>query len=175
MDNRRSKIIREFAKWVAMSSARQGSEVRGRKLYPYIEDVDLNNLIGARDPSEPFADWHRREVEGIAKRAKVSIGWAAKIINMLTKVWVYIAFDGNPSLRAEIHPPIDNQLIEAIKRKYPARRYPQLQDLYDLAKPIVGIKEYADYCRVIEGLRRVAKLERCTLFEVEALWKPENK
>ena len=175
MGDRRSKIIYHFAKWVAMSSARQGPKVRGQNLYPYIQKINFDKLLQAKNISpEAFAEWHRNQTESLAKKPEVPIGWAAKLINMMTKTRVYIAREGASSLLDLIHPPVDTKLIKGIRKKYPPERNPNLKALYDYTKTISGIDTYEKYCKIIAGLRQVAEIEECSLFEVESLWDPAD-
>jgi hypothetical protein len=169
----RKKIIGEFSYWVAVSAARQGIPVRGRKLYPFLRGVDLASLL---DPEhswsdKDFAQWHHAQVLRLTDAAGINIGWSAKLINMLLKTSVYIAGEGHPSLAALIHPPIDNLLIQQICRRYASD--PLNADLIRLCKtgvPISSIITYEHYRLVVGGLSQVARRENCSLFEVESLW-----
>lgn len=97
MVERRVVIVRNFARWVAASAARQGSSVRGRAWYRHIDRVRIEGLLSDKSPStESFASWHRVEVERLSRSAGVPTGRAANIVNMLTKVHVYRAGSGPP-------------------------------------------------------------------------------
>jgi hypothetical protein len=112
-------IVGRFALWAAMSAARQGCDLRGRKWYEHLARVQLANLMAAASVTRSsFREWHEREVQKLAFGAGVPIGWAAKMVNMLTKVHIYIAGRGDASLLAVIHPPIDNNLMAAIRRRF---------------------------------------------------------
>jgi hypothetical protein len=106
----------------------------------------------------------------------VPIGWAAKIVNMLTKIHVYVAGRGSPKLRGLIHPPIDNLLVNAILKKYSrlkqaeCRNRDEIIRLCSMGKPIKSVTTYGRYLEVIEGLNMVAESEGWTLFETESLW-----
>ena len=177
--NRRRKIILDFARWAAASAARQGADVRGRKLYPGIDEIDMDTLtVTTKDAwtEKEFQAWHKFQVEKLAEKTGLPVGWAAKILSMVTKVRIYMAREGDSSLLELIHPPIDNKLIDAIRSRYPLKsesRNPnfKLRELCDQGKPIDGLKTYEQYARVIEGLRMVAEREGCILFEVESLWR----
>jgi len=177
MDDRSAVIIRNFARWVAASAARQGSPVRGRAWYEHIDRVHIEALVSDKSPSvESFSKWHRREVEGLSRNAKVPIGWAAKIVNMLTKVHVYLAGRGSPALLGLIHPPIDNFLVNTILRNYSARTEAECKNrgeilrLCSMGKPIKSFTSYERYLEVIAGLKMIAESEGWTLFETESLW-----
>ena len=81
-------------------------------------------MFAERCPSEAeFAKWHQQETEKLTcdphgHKVDETIGWAAKILNMVTKVEVYLSGSGHPGLTKLIHPPIDNTLIEAIIDQY---------------------------------------------------------
>jgi hypothetical protein len=172
----RDVIVAKFARWAAMSAARQGCDVRGENWYEHLDQVDLGNLL-TMAPVSPsaFGEWHEREVKALASSASVPIGWAAKMVNMLLKVHVYIARRGDPSLLAVIHPPIDRGLVDSISKTFPlngpdrdANR--EIRDLARLGKPISGVVTYAQYLKAIEGLTLASKRLGCTVFEVERLW-----
>jgi hypothetical protein len=177
MDDRRLLIIQTFARWAAASAARQGSPVRGRAWYEHIDHVRIKDLLSDKSPTaEGFARWHRAEVERLGRNAHVPIGWAAKIVNMLTKVHVYVAGRGAPQLRGLIHPPIDNFLVNAILKKFSARTQAECPNRHEIVrlcsmgKPIGSVTTYRHYLKVIEGLTMVAESEGWTLFETESLW-----
>lgn len=177
MDDRRRVIVQRFARWAAASATRQGSPVRGRVWYAHIDDVRIETLLSDRSPTEEsFARWHREEVERLGGNARVPIGWAAKVVNMLTKVHVYTAGRGSPELHELIHPPIDNFLVNTILKKYSAQKEAEctkgddIVRLCSLGKPISSITTYSRYLKVIEGLKMVAKSEGWALFETESLW-----
>jgi len=178
----RQMVIRSFARWAAASAARQGCPIRGRALYPYLDSVPLHEILSGEKPisAEEFAIWHRRVVEALAAQPPnnpIGTGWAAKLVNLLLKVRVYIGSEGRDGLRKYLHPPIDNQLIQTIREKYPlqgpeAGRNKMLRDKIDRFTTIVGIDSYDNtYLEIIDGLREVARRENCVeLCEVESLW-----
>jgi hypothetical protein len=170
----RTIIVERFALWAAMSAARQGCELRGRKWYEHLDRVDLASLIAAASVTQPsFREWHEREVLKLAFGAGVPIGWAAKMVNMLTKVHIYIAGCGDASLLMVIHPPIDNNLMAAIRRRFllnGPRKHARIRELCERGKTISGISTYAQYSEVIEGLVLASECLGCTLFEIERLW-----
>ncbi len=173
----RNTIISKFARWAAASAARQGPRhLRGRKWYTHLDQVDLDDLLTMGTPvsNAAFLAWHQREVQGLAGRAGVEIGWAAKMVNMFLKIHVYIAGRGDGSLLAVIHPPIDNDLLDAIRREFPKNDpRPQNREIRkkcDSGKPISGVTTYSHYSEVIAGLTLASERLGCTLFEIESLW-----
>ena len=176
----RQIIVHRFSRWAAASAARQGANIRGRTWYDRIDKIDRTFIFAERCPSEAeFATWHRQEVEKLTHdhtgKVDEAIGWAAKILNMVTKVEVYLSGLGHPGLAKLIHPPIDNTLIKAIIDEYcrgknGGERSREIRELCSIGKPINSIKTYAQYLQVIKGLRIVADLRECTLFEVESLF-----
>jgi hypothetical protein len=176
-DETRQTIVHNFARWAAASSARQGASVRGRTWYERIDLIDRKTIFATRCPSEEeFAQWHQREVKKLTRgrTGKVeTIGWAAKILNMVMKVEVYLAGSGHPGLAKLIHPPIDNTVINAVIREYCKsgdERSREIRKFCSMGKPINSIKDYSQYDQVIKGLRIVADLRGCSLFEVESLF-----
>jgi hypothetical protein len=66
-------------------------------------------------------------------------------------------------------------LIKAVISKYcrgpdAADRADEIRKLCSKGKPSKSVKTYEDYLQVIKGLRIVAEIRRCSLFEVESLW-----
>jgi len=168
-------IVERFALWAAMSAARQGCDLRGRKWYEHLARVDLASFIAAGSSVTPssFREWHEREVNKLASSAGVPIGWAAKMLNMLTKVHIYIAGCGDASLLTVIHPPIDTDLMAAVRRRFPlngSTKHARIRELCKRGKTISGITTYAQYSEVMEGLALASECLGCTLFEVERLW-----
>jgi hypothetical protein len=151
--------------------------VRGGAWYPHLDRVDLTSLL-AIAPVTPssFREWHEKEVERLASGAFVPIGWAAKLINILVKVHIYIARRGDSSLLAVIHPPIDNGLIKAVRREFPLKgpnKEPgnrEIRDLCDAAILISGVTTYTQYLRAIDGLMLASTRRGYNLFEIESLW-----
>jgi hypothetical protein len=175
----RSKIVHNFSLWAAMSAARQGCPVRGKAIYPHLNRVNFDELLDKTDPvsDAEFSNWHRRAVESLAESMRVPTGWAAKLVNIVLKMRVFVGGDGHHSLRQLIHPPIDNGLVKAIREKY-SKRHPrnrELRSLCDAGKPIKAMATYEQYLDVVRGLKMIAERECWTLFEVESLWKPQNE
>jgi hypothetical protein len=178
MKERKERIIVRFACWAAASAARQGCDLKGRKWYEHLGRVDLASLFALPAPVSPaaFSTWHQREVEGLAAATGVPIGWAAKMVNMLTKVHVYIACRGDASLHALIHPPVDNLLVDAVKDEFPLEgseraANTEIRELCSLGKPISGVTSYGQYLEVIRGLTLASQRLGCTIFELEELWR----
>jgi hypothetical protein len=94
----RQIIAHSFSRWAAASAARQGSSVRGCAWYERIDAIDRKIIFAKRCPTEAeFATWHQDEVEKLTcytGKVDVAIGWAAKILNMVTKVEVYFRAQG---------------------------------------------------------------------------------
>jgi len=179
MTPQRKRILQEFSLWVAVSAARQGIKIRGHKLYPFLQQVDLVTVLSPEHvwSDDDFEHWHEDQVTLLAKRAGIQIGWSAKLINMLLKTCVYIAREGHPTLAARIHPPIDNLLIREVCRRYPPAN-PRNRNLVRLCRggvPISGILTYDQYRGVIRGLSEVASREGCNLFEIESLWSARDE
>jgi len=179
-DQTREEIIYRFACWAAASAARQGSKMRGRSWYKPINKIrgNLKELLSDAKPSpQKFATWHQVVVKKLCDDTGETVGWAAKILNMLTKVEVYLSGLGHPELKDLIHPPIDNGLIDAVVERchkgYWDDDNETIKRLCSKGKPINSIKKYAQYMEVIKGLQLVANCMQCSLFEVERLWGQE--
>ena len=105
-NQKRQKIVHDFAKSTAQSALRSGAPVKaGEKIYRLIDShadlsvlFDTSRVIGQKE----FDDWHENtitefcEVEPALKKLS-QVGWAAKIINVYLKTRVYLAGEGrNP-------------------------------------------------------------------------------
>ncbi len=172
-EDTRETIVRKFARWAAASATREGASVRGHQWDKHIDTIDVKTLFSLKRPSE-FADWHEQEVMKLSCASRECIGWAAKVLNMVTKVEVYLARPERRDLAKLIHPPIDNTLIDAVIREYCPRegggeKSGEIRKLCSKGKPIKSVETYSQYLQVIEGLRIVAGLRKCSLFEVESL------
>ena len=169
----RESIIKAFAEWTAFSATRSGCPIKSRKdVYPLIRvpkyDVILygNNRI----TSQEFDEWHRTNTMNIIHKAnnRLSVGWAAKLINVYLKTRVYIPREGRDGLIECIHPPIDNGLWEGIKEEYGNERK-IIQKTHCVSR-IKEITTYEIYQTIIEGCRLIAQKRKCNLIEVEELW-----
>jgi hypothetical protein len=152
----RQDIVYRFACWAAASAARQGSKIRGRSWYMPIKKIkpNLDKLLSDERPSQhKFTRWHETVVEKLCDDTAESAGWAAKILNMLTKVEVYLSGRGHPELKDLIHPPIDNGLIDAVIEECRKGCWgddtEMIKRLCAKGKPINSMKTYAHYNEVI--------------------------
>lgn len=171
-NQKRTKIVHDFAKWTALSALRSGSPVKsGKQIYNLMENhADLKVLFEparAIDQVE-FDRWHEKtilkfcEKEG-AFKSPPQVGWAAKIINVYLKTRVYLAGEGRKGLVSLIHPPIDGGLAKGLKMHFPKRPWK--------FKSIKGIRSYQrDYFPFIQECRSLAEKEGCFPIELEFYW-----
>jgi hypothetical protein len=109
INQKRKKIVHDFAKWPALSALRSGSPLkRAERAYDLIEShADLAVLFDptrAIDETE-FDRWHEETVRGFCKvEPHLPVGWAAKIINVYLKTRVHLAGEGRSGLGSVIHP-----------------------------------------------------------------------
>jgi hypothetical protein len=172
-DEKRKRIVHDFAKWTALSALRSGSPLKSAKqVYGLIENhADLIQLFDApRAITESeFDRWHEQAVHTFvdaepALRRTSQVGWAAKIINVYLKTRVYLAGEGRKGLMSVIHPPIDSGLLKGLRKKF-------LLPPWKI-KSIKGIQSYQDdYLPFIEECRSLAKKEGCLLIELEFYWR----
>ena len=182
MNARKLRIFNEFSMWVAMSAARQGCPVRGRKLYPFLQSVDLTAILDIDHEwtADGFQSWHQAQAVGLAVAAKIPVGWSAKLIAMLLKTRVYVGSEGHGSLAPLIHPPIDKALVAAIRHRYPLHdsRNSRLRRLCDGGVPMARIATYDQYrgvtqvCRKLQYERsvRCLKLKLCGVLARQKIW-----
>src|SRR5271165_6889048 len=99
-DQKRKKIVHDFAKWTALSALRSGSPLkRAERVYNLIENhadwLVLFDTTRAIDEIE-FDRWHKKTVLDFvaaepALKSDSQVGWAAKIVNVYLKTRVYLA------------------------------------------------------------------------------------
>jgi hypothetical protein len=169
----RKKIVRDFAKWTAISALRSGSPLKsGKKIDKLIEmHANLPFLFNRTHPinQNQFDKWHEKAVCAFlenepALRSRNQVGWAAKIINVYLKTRVYVAKEGRDGLIAAIHPPIDTDLQERLKKEFPRHSWRPMT--------ITSIQSYqGDYIPFIKECRSVADEKRCLPIEVEYYWR----
>jgi len=100
---KRGRIVHDFAKWTALSALRSGSPIKaGKQVYGLIDNhADLAALFacGSGIDAAEFDSWHERTVLAFCKaEPALSVGWAAKIVNVYLKTRVYLAGEGREGL-----------------------------------------------------------------------------
>jgi len=181
-ENTRNTIIRNFAMWAAMSAARVpgGPKVKGENLYSDLKKINFEKLYANPDQ---FGKWHKKNVKMLSRKLG-SIGWAAKLLNVMLKVEVYIGGMGNKKLAELIHPPLDLKLKNSLVSKLSEIRA-QGEEIRKAKKVISeytirGTDNYEKYESVVWALEVVKKelkkeLGYKTLIELEELWEPDKK
>jgi putative addiction module component (TIGR02574 family) len=167
----RTKIIRDFARWTALSALRSGSPIKSRSdVFALVNAVEFGVVLDSFFPisADDFDQWHESATTHLHHDYDASIGWATKVINVYLKTACYIGDLGRPGLREAIHPPIDSGLRAAIRRRF--RDRPDIVDDVCCVNTIKHIDDYAKYRRIIRGCRLAARSLGCSLIEVEQLW-----
>ena len=171
--NTRHLITNNYSRWCAFSSTRSGSPLKARAdIYPLIDMPDYGEVMKGSNPitRTEFNQWHEKSVFNIHnERQEICVGWAAKLINVYLKTMVYVASIGRPGLVEQIHPPIDGGLWEGIKEKY-GTNLNILSKTHSVTR-IKDIKTYSQYKVIMEGIELIAEDNKCSLLEVEKLWK----
>jgi hypothetical protein len=172
---RREAIVTAFSEWTAFCAARRGRS--SEMLYPLIRKPEYSEILRAAHVSQDeFEKWHAKSTMAIhdASEERLSVGWGAKLINVYLKTRVYIARDFCSSNLIEfIHPPIDNMLVNNIRRMYGNRR--EIWQKISIFSSIAGISDYSSYRQIIDGCREIAKERQCLLIEVDELWQPVSR
>jgi hypothetical protein len=169
----RAEIIAQYAEWTALSALRSGAPIKSRRdVYTALHAVDFTSLFDqARGSisSDEFNAWHRDAVARlIAHNSRLTIGWAAKILNVYLKTRCYIAAQGRDNLSDTIHPPIDAGLWLGLRRRFASR--PDILERSNCVSRIKDIVDYTCYARIMDGCRAAAEELGCKLIEVEQLW-----
>ena len=174
-DQVRWGITHEFARWTT-DSALSGFKRQGNKGF-YVSDalnvVDFDPLfdtnLGPIGNSE-FMQWHKEAVSKLmAWDKRLSYGWAAKIIAVYLKTTCYLAGFGREGLSDVIHPPIDNKLMDSLKRE--SWKSSMINRPLLLFASISKTNEIA-YRGFLKAFELIAKERNSTLFEVEQFWRP---
>jgi hypothetical protein len=173
----RPEIIRTYAGWTALSALRSGSPVKSRAhVYRLLKGVPFIRLLEPSDKpvnSAEFASWHHDAVKGLCKRERVlCVGWAAKLVNVYLKTYVYVGGLGRPGLVTAIHPPIDGGLWAGLKKQFHDR--PEILAKTHVVHRIRDIDDYPTYTTIISGFRAIAEELGCLLIEVDQFWEGAN-
>lgn len=167
-DQKRKKIVHDFAKWTALSALRSGSPIKsGERIYKLIEKH--GNMTVLFDPTRAISEtefdrWHEKTVLAFCKaEPALPVGWAAKIVNIYLKTRVYLAREGRKGLVSVIHPPIDTALQKALSKHFPLRPWRKMT-----IKSILSYHD--DYMPFIKECRSLAKEEGCLPIELEWYW-----
>jgi hypothetical protein len=172
----RSRIIATYSEWTALSALRAGAPIKSRRdVYTAIQGVDFAVLfaeqLGPIDRAT-FDSWHESTVESlIARQPKLTVGWAAKIVNVYLKTRAYVGGEGREQLQERIHPPIDAGLWLGLRRRFEDEDpRPDILTQTHCVNRIRDIVDYECYRRIIDGCRVAAGVLGCHLIEVEQLW-----
>lgn len=173
MSDVRPRIVQQYAEWTALSALRSGSPIKSRRdVYTAVRGVDFEPLFSSDRQAcsaTEFNDWHRRAVEGLlARDARLTVEWAAKILNVYLKTRCYVGSQGRAGLVEAIHPPIDAGLWSGLRRRFKDR--PEILENSNCVERIKDIVDYACYERILSGCRAAAQELGCSLIEVEQLW-----
>ena len=171
-------IVLSAAAWSAFSSTRSSCPVKAAKqIYPALSDIQFAQVLDCskgRIEQPEFDRWHSASCALLRKSVgcRFSLGWAAKIINVYLKIACGVGSLGRPNIRHCIHPPMDRQLLKAIKKKGKLFHL----ELKDVNK-IQGLKHITtkqDYESLICYVRQLAKVMHCSAAEIEQLWVPSE-
>lgn len=151
MSEVRKTIIATYAEWTAMSALRSGAPIKSRRdVYTALRGVDFAVLFDdALGPINrtAFDAWHAQAVQDMIEREpRLTVGWAAKIINVYLKTRAYIAAQGRHHLKEMIHPPIDADLWLGLERQFANR--PDILQRTNCVRRIKDIVDYQCYRRM---------------------------
>ena len=169
----RQQIIAQYAEWTAMSALRSGAPIKSRRdVYTALRQVDFEPLFDKlKGPIShaTFDEWHGAAVDRLTSvEPRLTVGWAAKMINVYLKTRCYIGAQGRHHLSEAIHPPIDAGLWIGLRREFSDR--PNILKQTHCVEKIKDIVDYATYMCIISGCRDAARAVGCKLIEVEQFW-----
>ena len=116
-----------------------------------------------------FDVWHRASVAAILEaEPRLNVGWAAKLVNEYLKTTCYVGGYGRIGLSEAIHPPIDNGLLNGLRREFADDA--SLSEALASLSPMSGMNDYAKYSDLVTVCKRVAQIKSCSLMESEIFW-----
>lgn len=169
----RPQIIAQYAEWTAMSALRSGAPIKSRRdVYTALRLVDFEPLFDkAMGPISraAFDEWHAAAVGRLCSvDSRLTVGWAARMINVYLKTRCYMGAQGRHHLSEVIHPPIDAGLWIGLRRAF--SNCPNILKQTHCVEKIKDIVDYATYACIIDGCRAAARAAGCKLIEVEQFW-----
>jgi hypothetical protein len=89
MPDVRPQIIAQYAEWTALSALRSGAPIKSRRdVYSAIRLIDFTPLFDRDRGPVTAAEFNARRARAVADliagQPRLSVGWAAKILNHLT-------------------------------------------------------------------------------------------
>lgn len=169
----REALVTDFSRWIASCAVRSNAPVRSRaEIYYSLDAVDFSSLfrddLGRIDSAE-FGTWHKSAITGMRKaQPKLNVGWAAKILNEYLKTKCYVGGYGRDGLADVIHPPIDNGLVNGLRKRFGS--HPVLGPQLDSLRRMNSLDSYDEYDALIRICERVAEVTQCSLLESEQFW-----
>jgi hypothetical protein len=183
MSNNRECILIRYARWTAFCAVRQGPESIRHKtpFYRLMNTVNfdfINDLDGGRISVTDFDTWHDETITDLilaANKCGLSVlyGWAAKIINVYLKTYVYAGGAGRPGIRKHLHPPMDSFLRKGVQEELNKRSGAETPSL-PRHRSIISIDNHDKYKELLESYRGAAAFLGCTPFELEKYWNPSS-
>lgn len=169
----REVLVTDFSRWVASCAVRSNAPIRSRSaIYDALDAVDFSPLfrddLGRIDSAE-FGTWHKSAIAEMRKaQPKLNVGWAAKILNEYLKTKCYIGGYGRDGLTDVVHPPIDNGLMDGLRRRFGCD--PDLGPQLDSLERMNSLDTYDKYDALIRICGQVAEITECSLLESEQFW-----
>ena len=173
------QIADTFGRWAAQSSMRTWSQENVDYALSQLDFAPLFDTELRRIERESFEQWLVGAIVGTQKlkmednegnaKGSMPLGWVAKMIGMYLKTTCYLAGFGRENLDNVIHPPIDNRLVQNLRREF--RGSPQLVQGLRAFESIRGLN-VESYYACIGSCRRIADERACKLVEVEQFWTP---
>ena len=168
MSSLRERLVTDFAQWVASCAVKP-------EIYRALDWVDFGSLFD-RDlgpiGADEFGRWHEAATAELCRILPgLGIGWAAKAINEYLKTRCYVGGYGREGLIEVIHPPIDDGLMNGLRREFSNDTGdPDLGAALASLSSMAGMDSYAKYADLIAACERAARKTGCSLMESEIFW-----
>lgn len=172
------QIADRFGYWTAQSAMRGWSQESVDCALGQLDFATLFDTSRRCIEKGEFDQWRAKAIQDIRRiplkdkkgnTKFMPFGWAAKMIAIYLKTTCYLAGFGRDNLVNLIHPALDNNLVNNLRREFQEHQ-PIIQGLVRF-KTIGGLSE-EDYRSCIESCKLIAKDRGCTLIEVEQFWTP---
>ena len=161
----RERLVIDFSQWVASCAVNED-------IYRALDGVDFAPLFDARlgrIGADEFDRWHEAATMKLCRiLPNLNVGWAAKALNEYLKTRCYVGGYGRDGLADAIHPPIDDGLINGLKKQF--SNTPNLNRPLSALQNMRSMTTYPKYAHLIQVCKQAAHLSDCTLLESEQFW-----
>ena len=141
----------------------------------HLEAVDFDVLFDREQGAislDDFFTWNHKAVNILLEREPIlKYGWAAKMIAVYLKTTCYLAGFGRDGLDEVVHPPLDNELRNALAKREWVTPGLKMELKKAAGISIVDIKAEVYLLIIVMCIEAARELD-CKLIELEQFWNP---